>query len=306
MYENMRYFCLKLTEEKVKKITITGVPEHFNFPWLETIKSQPFQKEGIVLEWINEPRGSGAMNKALREGSTDIAIVLTESFVKDRIEGNGAKIIGIHVATPLIWGIHTSALSPVNSLNELSDSPFLISRLGSGSHLMAYVLADREVWQMDESKFEIIENLEGAKKAFQSPEKKAFLWEKYTTKPLVDKGLFIRVGEVPTPWPCFVIAATERIRKEAPEIIQKLTRLVYQKSKSLMLNHEETQSVLSKTYGIKEEDINEWLTQTKWQVDCSVIKNDLTKTMEILKGLRLIKKTVAEEYLVDETFVDLI
>ena len=58
----------------MKKLTITGVPEHFNYPWLQVIEKQPFLTKGIQLEWIDEPKGSGAMNKSLREGTTDLAI----------------------------------------------------------------------------------------------------------------------------------------------------------------------------------------------------------------------------------------
>jgi len=93
----------------MQKIRIMGVPEHFNYPWLQVIKQQPFLDEGVELLWQEESRGSGAMNKALREGITEIALVLTESFIKDRNEGNPSKIIGLHIASPLNWGIHLSA-----------------------------------------------------------------------------------------------------------------------------------------------------------------------------------------------------
>jgi len=90
-------------------IKIAGVPEHFNFPWTETVKEQPFKEEGILLEWTDEPRGSGAMNQSLRDGQADMAVVLTESFIKDKVAGNPGKIIGYHIQSHLIWGIHVSS-----------------------------------------------------------------------------------------------------------------------------------------------------------------------------------------------------
>src|SRR5690606_16087806 len=108
-------YCCWFLSLGMDKISIIGVPEHFNFPWLSVIADQPFIDEGITLEWSDEPKGSGAMNKAIREGRADIAIILTESFVKDKIEGNPGKIIGYHVRSPLIWGIHVSGKSQVES-----------------------------------------------------------------------------------------------------------------------------------------------------------------------------------------------
>ncbi|MEP1085235.1 MAG: ABC transporter substrate-binding protein, partial [Algoriphagus sp.] len=66
----------------MKTLRITGVPEHFNFPWKKIIAQQPFEKNGILLQWTDESRGSGQMNKDLREDKTDIALVLTESYLK--------------------------------------------------------------------------------------------------------------------------------------------------------------------------------------------------------------------------------
>jgi hypothetical protein len=40
------------------------------------------------------------------------------------------------------------------------------------------------------------------------------------TKPLVDKGIFRRIGDCPTPWPCFVIAVRDEILEKYPEAIK--------------------------------------------------------------------------------------
>lgn len=278
----------------MQKIRITGVPEHFNFPWVKVIEQQPFLKEGIELEWIEESRGSGAMNRALRDGSTDIALVLTESFIKDRIEGNPSRIIGFHIASPLIWGIHISARSPQSSLTELEDTPFLISRYGSGSHLMAFLLAQREGWASDKLKFEVIDNLDGAKKAFENPEPKMFLWEKYTTKPLVDAGQFKRVGEIPTPWPCFVIVATENVLAKHSSMIEKLRDLVYAYVKK-MVKHTDFVKIIAQNYGLEEVDVKEWLQQTQWANNNEIPESVLMDTVHTLQRLDLIKNSVSLE-----------
>ena len=254
------------------KISIIGVPEHFNFPWLSVIADQPFIDEGITLEWSDEPKGSGAMNKAIREGRADIAIILTESFVKDKIEGNPGKIIGYHVRSPLIWGIHVSGKSQVESLENLGVTPFLISRFGSGSHLMAFLLAKKMAWDPKQLKFEVVGDLQGARSVLEGEDLRLFLWEKYMTKPLVDQGTFKRVGEIPSPWPCFVNVAAQDALNRYPDQLKKLQDLVYQKSICLQ-QAEEFPFLLSKEYGISESDIRAWLAQTEWATDTVVARN---------------------------------
>jgi ABC-type nitrate/sulfonate/bicarbonate transport system substrate-binding protein len=289
----------------MEKIKIVGVPEHFNFPWIEVIKSQPFQNEGIVLEWKDEPKGSGAMNKDIREGKVDLAIILTESFIRDKVEGNTARIIGWHVKSPLIWGIHISSNTKEDSLDEVKNSPFLISRFGSGSHLMAFLLSKREGWESDKLKFEVIGDLEGAKEAFKDRKPKIFLWEKFTTKPLVDQGLFKRIGEIPTPWPCFVIVASEKILNQKPDVVKKLRDLVYLKSKDLMKNDDLLQSISTK-YQIQLQDIIAWKKQTDWCTDNKIETKMLEDVAKTLHALGLIPQaSIKPKQFVDAHLVNL-
>src|SRR5690606_14951437 len=113
---------------------------------------------------------------------------LTESFIKDRIEGNEGKIIGYHVQSPLIWGIHISSKLKFKDTAGLDGSPFLVSRMGSGSHLMAFLLAKQFGWDPRRLNFEVVGDLSGAIKSMESQEPKIFLWEKYTSIPLVKEG----------------------------------------------------------------------------------------------------------------------
>ena len=92
----------------MKTIKIVGVPEHFNFPWQIAIEQGDFKKENIDLQWTNIPEGTGKMCQMLRDGETDIAVILTEGIVKDINAGNASKIVQIYVETPLIWGIHVT------------------------------------------------------------------------------------------------------------------------------------------------------------------------------------------------------
>lgn len=289
----------------MKKIRITGVPEHFNYPWLQVVAEQPLHENGITLEWINESKGSGAMCKSLREGETDIAVLLTESFIADVIAGNTAKIIGLHVASPLVWGIHVGVNSPAQHVKDLAESPFLISRPGSGSQLMAFVLAEREGWNKENLDFIQINNLDGAREAYKDGKEGIFLWEKFMTKPLVDAGEFKRLGEVPSPWPCFVIVATQTVLDEHPLEVSLIREAVYQKNLALKQSSHAI-SQLSKTYDLQQEDVQEWLDQTVWATEGNLEKAMLNKTMNLLFDLGIIKNKVSEKDLVSETHVTLL
>ena len=190
----------------MKIVRIGGVPEHFNYAWYIGLKKNAFKAQGIDLRWVDCPGGTGQMTEALKQNSIDMAIVLTEGIIKAISDGISSKIVQNFVESPLIWGVHVATGSNYTKASELKNTQAAISRMGSGSHLMAYLQAQKLGWNTTrELHFKIIKNLEGGVKALRESEADYFLWEKYTTKPLVDSGVFRRIGECPTPWPCFVI-----------------------------------------------------------------------------------------------------
>ena len=171
-------------------LKVGGVPEHFNYPWYLTLKNKEYTKEGINLRWTDYHGGTGQMCKALRSGEVDIAIVLTEGIIKDIAAGNPSKIVQTFVKTPLIWGIHVGAKSKFKKIDDLKNATIAISRFGSGSHLMAIVNAFNNGWDIDKLKFKVVGNLQGGINALTNGEADYFMWEHFTTKPLVDNGVF--------------------------------------------------------------------------------------------------------------------
>ena len=103
----------------MKTIKIAGVPEHFNLPWHLCIENNKFEAVGIDLKWTDVPEGTGKMCQMLRDGETDIAVILTEGIVKDINAGNPSKIVQIYVESPLIWGIHVASKSNFNNFKTL-------------------------------------------------------------------------------------------------------------------------------------------------------------------------------------------
>jgi len=281
----------------MKKVRIIGVPEHFNLPWHLAIEEGAFEVRGIDLQWTDIPEGTGRMCQMLKDGETDLAIILTEGLVKSITEGNPAKIVQEYIATPLQWGIHVAAKSDYKALEGLKGSKAAISRFGSGSHLMAYVNAQNQGWHTDSLQFEIINNLEGAVDALSTGKADYFMWEHFTTKPLVDDKTFRRLGDCPTPWPCFVIAATKKFLAEdngALKHILETINLFTTEFKSIP----SIDRTLINRYGQQLEDIREWLGMTRWSQK-QLRSETLKQTQETLLELGLISKRVNTETILE-------
>ncbi|WP_163410931.1 substrate-binding domain-containing protein [Flavobacterium ajazii] len=247
----------------MKTVKIAGVPEHFNLPWQLCIENGEFEAENIDLQWKNIPEGTGKMCQMLRDGETDMAVILTEGIIKDIIAGNPSKIVQIYVQSPLIWGIHVAEKSDFHTIKDLENKKVAISRLGSGSQLMAYVNAHEQDWETDNIQFEIINTIDGAVEALTNGTADYFMWERFMTKPLVDKGVFRRVSDCPTPWPSFVIAVRDEFLKKNPKTVEKILEIINSTT------HDFTQipdidKTLADIFNQKLEDIQEWLKLTQW------------------------------------------
>ncbi len=260
----------------MNKIRIGGVPEHFNLPIHLAIEEGEFEARGLDIEWTTFKGGTGQMTKALREDEIDVCILLTEGIISDIIKGNPSKIISVYVNTPLTWGVHTGINNELNSYEEIFDKTYAISRYGSGSHLMAIVDANSQGKTLKQEQFEIIKNLSGALDSLGSNSSDVFYWEKFTTKPYVDKGLLKRVGEYLTPWPCFVVAATDKILAEQPENIIRMLRTIHDSVDNFMQN-DTTVHTVSERYKLEIEDVERWYYSTEWAmhgwVNDKMIKN---------------------------------
>lgn len=282
----------------LSKIRIGGVPEHFNMPVHLAIENGEFKKRGLDVEWTDFKGGTGQMTKALRDGEIDVCILLTEGIIADIIKGNPSKIISEYVITPLTWGIHSSAKNELQHHEEIYDKRYAISRFGSGSHLMAIVDANLEGKKIEESQFNVIKNLDGALDSLDKQETDVFYWEKYTTKPWVDKGELKRVGEFITPWPCFMIAATNNILEEQPENIIRLLRVIHDSCDSFMQNHTEAIKIVSERMHQKPKDVARWYHSTEWTIHGWVSEKMLKSVIYYLKAADIVDDDASTEDLV--------
>ena len=272
----------------MKKIKIAGVPEHFNLPWHLAIENKEFEAENIDLQWTDVPEGTGKMCQMLRDGETDIAVILSEGIVKDIGAGNPSKIVQVYVDSPLIWGIHVAAKSNYKTLSDLENTKVAISRLGSGSQLMAYVNAKNQGWNSENLQFEIINTIDGAITALTNETADYFMWERFMTKPLVDNGTFRKIADCPTPWPCFVIAVRNEILENNPEIIRSILDTINKKT-ILFKSMPNIAFMLANKYHQKEADIQEWLSLTEWSQN-QLSKEMLNNIQNQLLTLKIINK----------------
>lgn len=110
------------------------------------------------------------------------------------------EIVSVYASSPLQWGVHVSAKSAYHTAADLThDVRIAISRFGvsaswaycsaatlhrsqSGSHLMAYVFAEKRGWDASKLRFVAVGGLSGALKAFEEDTVDLFLWDTYMTR----------------------------------------------------------------------------------------------------------------------------
>jgi len=276
----------------MQKIRIGGVPEHFMLPIHLAKENGQFEERGFEIEWTDFGGGTGQMTKALENDEVDVCILLTEGIINAIIRGNQSKIISNYVITPLTWGIHTGATNSLSNYDDIFDKKYAISRHGSGSHLMAMVDAHAHEKYIEKEQFQVIKNLDGAIKSLEENESDVFYWEKFTTKPYVDSGQLKRVGEYQTPWPCFVVAATDKIINEQADNITRMLRVIHDSCDKFMHAQNSIKQV-SERYKLLEADAQRWFHSTEWAIHGWVSEKMIENVIFYLKAADIVDAEAA-------------
>ena len=200
-------------------IRVGGVPEHFNYPWKMVTELGLDAKHGVRVEFVTQALGTGAMIAAAKAGDVDLIVALTEGLVADIVgTQSDLRLLGTYVDTPLCWAISAAgarsrhAAAAPREVGDLRGKTFAVSRLGSGSHLMACVLALNHGWDpRTDVRFKVVGKFAALRDSVNAGEADCFMWETFTTKPFHDSGEVSRAGEITTPWPCFMVAATRAV-----------------------------------------------------------------------------------------------
>jgi len=278
------------TLQKILAMTLKvgGVPEHFNLPWHWAWEHQFSNPLFPIFEWKSYPAGTGAMLQDLRNNKLDIAILLTEGMVKDIEQGNPSRIVQFHVDSALRWGVHVGAGSNYTNIDDLKTARFAISRYKSGSHLMAYVLAEQLGRTLnDETDFVLVENLAGAEKALAKDPDLVFLWERFTTKHLVDNGSFNYLGDCYTPWPSFVVAAREEVLRTQEDEVVSLLDHVNEITRNLA-KRTDIIEILCIKYRLNQADAMEWFSALHWNAGRDISGEVLDHIIQQLAHYKLV------------------
>ncbi|KAL2196608.1 hypothetical protein P885DRAFT_37752 [Corynascus similis CBS 632.67] len=288
------------------RLRVGFVPEHFSTPIHFAQKHY-----GLDAELIPFPSGTGHMITALRAGEIDIGIGLTEGWVaglgKAHEAGDkdgGFRLVGTYVETPLCWAISTGADRPdIKTVDSLQGGKIGVSRIGSGSYVMGYVLADERGWLVPTaadagtgkelappySDIVVLNTFENLRRAVNSGEADFFMWEHFTSKRYYDKGEIRKVGEIYTPWSSWKIVASTRLAQE--ELVEDLLERLNQGIKHFNENKEEAVKYISTELDYSEEDAREWLKTVRFPertqgVDPKVV-NQTVDTLRTAGVLRL-------------------
>lgn len=287
--------------KKDSTIRVGGVPEHFNLPWHLAMEKGLFADAGLKLTWKDHHGGTGAMTRELRHGQLDIAVLLTEGMTADIIHGSKVEIVQFYVSSPLTWGLFVDAKSDWQKLSDKDEKRFAVSRIGSGSHLMASVFASEYDFKLDQKDpFKVVGNLDGAVTIMNQEKDLLFLWEEFTTKHLVDQGVFRMIDKFETPWPCFVIAVRKELLQKRGADVAKVISIMNQECAQFMKNREQSIAMVSERYGLSETDTTTWFDRTSWQCNTTVDPTILDKVMHYLKALKMIDYTVPASNLCSE------
>ncbi|TGO47527.1 hypothetical protein BCON_0274g00160 [Botryotinia convoluta] len=277
-------------------LKIGYVPEHFSTPLHFAQKHF-----GLEAELIPFPSGTGHMITSIRSGEIDVGIGLTEGWVaglgKSDVEGDGGyRIVGTYVETPLCWAISTGANRPLNSIAHLKNGKIGVSRIGSGSYVMGFVLADEQGWlnenQSSGGPFEVVplQTFEKLRNGVNDSTVDFFMWEHFTSKRYYDNGEIKRIGEIYTPWSSWKIVASTKVLqntedKRLDDLFEKIDKGVGHFEK----NQAEAVKYISTSLDYSEEDANEWLKTVRFasatkNVDVAVIQ----KTVATLQKAKVL------------------
>lgn len=152
-----------------------------------------------------------------------------------------------------------------------------ISRIGSGSHTMAHYASKLHNRDSRSLEFVVANNIDGLKNGVNNGSFDYFLWETFTTKPLVDNGELYEIGIVPTPWTAFSIAMSndkdkqnigDTIKTKFYPALEECVRSFIDeaKDKFVATNEENSISNICKIYNHTEDDAKAWFRQTEYAI----------------------------------------
>ncbi|CAL1716662.1 unnamed protein product [Somion occarium] len=264
------------------------VREHFSSPLLQYAEADG----GQTFTLVECPSGTGQLISRLTNDEVDVAIALTDPLISGIAKGSEAyKLVGSYVTTPLNWAVITGKDSKYQSIPDLKDTTLGISRHGSGSQTMAFVMALQQGWSTEDLKFQVNNDIRGLIDSVNDGSTSAFMWEWFTTKPFVDAGEVRFIGSVPTPWPSWLIAAhPTRARADVLSTFLNTLSTYVRTFDSEEKRAKDDVEFIKAKFGYSEEDIKAWLKTVAYPNDCaSIPATVISDTLGVLEKAGFIK-----------------
>lgn len=176
------------------------------------------------------------------------------------------------------WAISTGAKRPeITSVDSLKGGKIGVSRIGSGSYVMGFVLADQQGWlsqsEQPYSDAVVLNNFQTLRNAVNSGEADFFMWEHFTSKKFYDSGEIRRVGEIYTPWSSWKIVASTKLPGGASDArIKDLFSKLDQGVKHFNENPEEAVKYIYTNLEYSEEDAKEWMKTVRFPSSTAGVK----------------------------------
>ena len=169
---------------------------------------------------------------------------------------------------------------------------------------MAIVNAYQQGFDQQKIQYEIVKDIDGAIDALKNGKADYFMWEHFTTKPLVDQGVFKRIESITTPWPCFVMVVRNEILDNEKRAIKKVVQIINRQLKEFdnPLHDDAIIQLFSSRYGQKKEDVKEWLAITQWNGKKTISKKLINSIQNKLLQFNVIEKTVDHNTLIKKVF----
>lgn len=287
-------------------IKIGGVPEHYNAPF-HTALAAYADPENFEFAWTDFPSGTGAMIDALSAGEIDLAVLLTEGIVKRIIEKNDMRIVGTFTNNPLPWGVHVraGAFGDLIDFNKkVGELVFGISRLGSGSHLMALVHA--KSIGVAAPQFRVVNTMAGAAEAMTKGEIDAFLWDVTTADVHAKAGVWKCIGTLAGSWPAFVFAVRADASTSALHAMVRFLHQVRHHGMILKDEPEFTTSFLQERYRISAEQATQFLASVSWNSSPTVSQAALERAAAALTEAAIVSGSQPVEEMILSSFCSLV
>ena len=181
------------------------------------------------------------------------------------------------------WAISAGATrNDLTSVDDLKGGKIGVSRIGSGSYVMGFVLADQRGWLSPSasspfSDTVVLDNFKNLRDGVNSDKADFFMWEHFTSKKFYDSGEIKRVGEIYTPWSSWKIVASTKLCStgtmdhRVEEMFGKLDKGI----KYFEENQDEAVQYISSQLGYTTSDATEWLKTVRFPAATRGVKSEV-------------------------------